>query len=97
MKENFRAADGITGGNGSVQLTSNISVPTIDDTKRHTAVVTISRLDSQTVRISASIDGFVIKAVDSGSSIITSFDEIAIRSGLSNVDVIVDNVALQAL
>lgn len=96
-KENFNSGDTITGGYGSVQLTSTTSVPTIDDTARHTAVLTIMRLDSQTVRISTSIDGLLIKTVDSGSEIITSFDEIAVRSVFSDLDVIIDNVILQAL
>jgi hypothetical protein len=72
-------------------------VPTIDDTVRHTAVLTIRRLDSQTVRISASIDGFLVRAVDSGPGIITSFDEIVVRSGFSDLNINIDNVVLQAL
>jgi len=72
-------------------------VPTIDDTVRHTAVLTIRRLDSQTVRISASIDGFLVRSVDSGPGIITSFDEIVVRSGFSDLNINIDNVVLQAL
>lgn len=96
-KENFNAGDAITGGYGGSQLTSTGSAPTIDDTARHTAVLTIRRLDSQTVRITASVDGVLVKAVDSGSGIITSFNEIAVRSVFSDINVIIDNVVFQAL
>ncbi|MCC5608308.1 hypothetical protein LC612_16305 [Nostoc sp. CHAB 5834] len=95
-RENFNTG-GITGGYGLVGLTSTNSVPTIDDTARHNAVLIIRRLDSQTVRITASIDGYPVKAVDSGPGIITSFDEIAVRINFSDLDINIDNVVLQAL
>ncbi|MCC5608309.1 hypothetical protein LC612_16310 [Nostoc sp. CHAB 5834] len=96
-KENFNSGDSITGGYGGLGLISTNSVPTIDDTARHTAVLIIRRVDSQTVRITTSIDGYLVKAVDSGPGIITSFDEIAIRSIFSDLDINIDNVVLQAL
>lgn len=95
-RENFNAGDTITGGNGGVSLAINSTVPSIDDTTRHTAVLTIRRIDSQTVQITATIDGFFLTTVDSGSEIITSFDEIAIRSVFSDLDINIDNVVVQA-
>ncbi|MBG1262681.1 hypothetical protein [Nostoc commune] len=97
VKENFNSGDSITGGYGGLSLISTNSLPTIDDTARHTAILIIRRIDSQTVRITTSIDGYLVKAVDSGPGIITSFDEIAIRSTLSDLDINIDNVVLQAL
>ncbi len=96
-RENFNSRDSVTGGFGGLSLISTSSVPTIDDTARHTAVLTIRRLDSQRVRITASIDGFLVRAVDSGAGIITSFDEIVVRSGFSDLNLNIDNVVLQTL
>ncbi|MBG1262680.1 hypothetical protein [Nostoc commune] len=96
-KENFNSEDSITGGYGGLGLISTNSLPTIDDTARHTAVLIIRRVDSQTVRITTSIDGYLVKAVDSGPGIITSFDEIAVRINFSDLNINIDNVVLQAL
>ncbi len=97
VRENFNSRDSVTGGFGGLSLISTNSLPTIDDTGRHTAVLTIRRLDSQRVRITASIDGFLVRAVDSGAGIITSFDEIVVRSGFSDLNLNIDNVVLQTL
>ncbi|MEH1942714.1 MAG: PEP-CTERM sorting domain-containing protein [Nostoc sp.] len=96
-KENFGSGDSITGGNGNVQLASTTSVPTINDTAPHTANLVLERLSPQLVRLTASVDGFSIETSDSGSGIISSFNEIAVRSVFSNLNVNIDNVVLQTL
>ncbi|BBD65382.1 hypothetical protein NIES4072_09430 [Nostoc commune NIES-4072] len=94
-KENFDSGDSITGGDGNVPLALTTSVPTINDTAPHTANLLLERLTPQLVRLTASVDGFSIEASDSGSGIISSFNEIAVRSVFSNLDVNIDNVVLQ--
>jgi hypothetical protein len=94
-KENFNSGDSITGGFGGVQLESTTSTSSIDDTTPHTAKLVLERLDSQLVRLTASVDGFSLEASDSGSGIISSFNEIAVRSLFSDLDVNIDNVVLQ--
>lgn len=95
-RENFNAGDSITGGNGGVGLASTTSVSSIDDTTPHTAKLVLERLDSQLIRLTASIDGFSLEAFDSGSTIIDSFDQIAVRSQFSDLDLNIDNVVIQA-
>ncbi|MEH2378204.1 MAG: hypothetical protein V7K27_04755 [Nostoc sp.] len=95
-KENFGSGDSITGGDGNVQLASTTSVPTINDTAPHTANLVLERLTPQLVRLTASVDGFSVEASDSGSGIISSFNEIAVRSVFSDLDINIDNVLLQA-
>ncbi|MEH2280354.1 MAG: PEP-CTERM sorting domain-containing protein [Nostoc sp.] len=94
-RENFDSEDSITGGNGNIQLVSTTSVPTINDTALHTANLVLKRLTPQLVRLTTSIDGSSVETSDSGSGIISSFNEIAVRSVFSNLDVNIDNVVLQ--
>ncbi|MBG1263467.1 hypothetical protein [Nostoc commune] len=93
-RENFNSGDSITGGSGGLSLSSNTLVPTIDDTVPHRATLFVQRTNLQTVQISATIDGYLVSATDSGPGIITSFDQVVVRSAFSDLDIDIDNVQI---
>ncbi|MEH2465884.1 hypothetical protein [Nostoc sp.] len=96
-RDNFNSGDSITGGNGGLSLSSNTFVPTIDDTVPHRATLFVQLINSQTVRINATIDGYFVSATDSGPGIITSFDQVVVRSAFSDLDINIDNVWIRRI
>lgn len=94
-RENFNGGDSITGGNGGLSLNSNTFASTIDDTVTHRATLIIRRNDFQRVEITATVDNSYVMAIDSGPGIITSFDQIVVRSAFSDLDINIDNVQFE--
>jgi len=90
-----RNINGITGGPGLSRIAGDTSpsAPTIIDAGKHSAVVSLQRLSATSISISLSIDDKFIAATDSPIS--NTFDEIAFRGKVSNLDYNIDNVVIE--
>lgn len=87
----------ILGGPGSVLLFRDASneAPSINDTEKHTAAFTLERLSASSVRLSLAVAGKTGSAVDSSSSLVDTFDEIAMCGEMSDLDFAIDNIVIE--